>query len=141
MEVPTLASQTDAPLLSVQNLVKHFPVRGGVLFRTVGQVHAVDDVSLDVRSGETLGLVGESGCGKTTTGRVILRLVPATSGKVYFAGKDVFSLGGEELKRLRRDMQIIFQDPYSSLDPRMPVGDLIGEGLIIHGIGSRSDRR
>ncbi|HUX88354.1 MAG TPA: dipeptide ABC transporter ATP-binding protein [Chloroflexota bacterium] len=140
MESPTMVSQANAPLLSVKNLVKHFPVRGGVLFRTVGQVHAVDDVSLDVRPGETLGLVGESGCGKTTTGRVILRLVPATSGQVYFAGKDVFTLGGEELKRLRRDMQIIFQDPYSSLDPRMPVGDLIGEGLIIHGIGSRSER-
>ncbi|MBX6770983.1 MAG: dipeptide ABC transporter ATP-binding protein [Chloroflexi bacterium] len=124
----------------MRNLVKHFPIRGGLLYRTVGEVHAVDDVSLDIRRGETLGLVGESGCGKTTTGRVILRLIPATSGSVFFEGRDVFSLRGEELKRLRRDMQIIFQDPYSSLDPRMPVGDIIAEGLVVHRIGSRSDR-
>jgi oligopeptide transport system ATP-binding protein len=129
-----------APLVSVRNLVKHFPIRGGLFYRTVGEVHAVDDVSLDIRRGETLGLVGESGCGKTTTGRVILRLIPATSGSVSFEGRDVFSLRGEELKRLRRDMQIIFQDPYSSLDPRMPVGDIIAEGLVVHRIGSRSDR-
>ena len=129
-----------APLVSVQNLVKHFPIRGGILYRTVGEVHAVDDVSLDIRTGETLGLVGESGCGKTTAGRVILRLVPATSGRVTFEGKDVFGLRGDALKQLRRDMQIIFQDPYSSLDPRMPVGDIIGEGLAVHGIGSGSER-
>jgi peptide/nickel transport system ATP-binding protein/oligopeptide transport system ATP-binding protein len=135
---PTAAN--NVPLVSVQHLVKHFPVRGGILYRAVGQVHAVDDISLDVKVGETFGLVGESGCGKTTAGRVILRLVPATSGKVLFQGKDVFGVGGNELKQLRRDMQIIFQDPYSSLDPRMPVGDIIGEGLIVHGIGSHSER-
>src|SRR5579884_3108786 len=106
------SSNGAAPLVSVQNLVKHFPIRGGILYRTVGEVHAVDDISLEIRSGETLGLVGESGCGKTTAGRVILRLIPATSGKVAFEGQDVFSLRGDALKQLRRDMQIIFQDPY-----------------------------
>jgi oligopeptide/dipeptide ABC transporter ATP-binding protein len=129
-----------APLVMVKNLVKHFPVRGGILYRAVGQVHAVDDLSLEIQPGETLGLVGESGCGKTTAGRVILRLVPATSGSVRFQGRDIFTLKGNDLKQLRRDMQIIFQDPYSSLDPRMPVGDIIGEGLVVHGIGSRSER-
>jgi oligopeptide/dipeptide ABC transporter ATP-binding protein len=129
-----------ASLVSVQNLVKHFPVRGGVFFREIGQVHAVDDISLEIKQGETLGLVGESGCGKTTAGRVILRLTEATSGKVVFEGKNIFSLGSAELKQLRRDMQVIFQDPYSSLDPRMPVGDIIGEGLEVHDIGSREDR-
>src|SRR6185437_16963239 len=113
-----------APLVSVQNLVKHFPIRGGILYRTVGEVHAVDDVSLEIQTGETLGLVGESGCGKTTAGRVILRLAPATSGQVLFEGRDVFAANGHDLKQLRRDMQIIFQDPYSSLDPRMPIGDI-----------------
>lgn len=135
---PTYAN--NAPLVSIRNLVKHFPIRGGILYRVVGEVHAVDDVSLDIQPGETLGLVGESGCGKTTAGRAILRLVPATSGEVLFEGKNVFDLKGGPLKRLRRDMQIIFQDPYSSLDPRMPVGDIIGEGLAVHRIGSRSER-
>jgi peptide/nickel transport system ATP-binding protein len=133
-------SSDSAALVSIRNLVKHFPVRGGILYRAVGQVHAVDDISLEIDKGETLGLVGESGCGKTTAGRVILRLVPATSGQVLFEGKNIFELGGGQLKQLRRDMQIIFQDPYSSLDPRMPVGDIIGEGLVVHGIGSRSER-
>lgn len=127
-------------MLAVKNLVKHFPVRGGILYRAVGYVHAVDDVSLEVRPGETLGLVGESGCGKTTAGRAILRLIPATSGEVFFEGKNIYDLRGNELKHLRRDMQIIFQDPYSSLDPRMPIGDIIAEGLVIHGEGSRSNR-
>jgi oligopeptide transport system ATP-binding protein len=140
MALATPASANGAPLVSVQHLVKHFPIRGGILYRTVGEVHAVDDVSLDIRTGETLGLVGESGCGKTTTGRVILRLIPATDGKVLFQGKDVFAVRGDALKQLRRDMQIIFQDPYSSLDPRMPIGDIIAEGLVVHGIGSRSER-
>jgi peptide/nickel transport system ATP-binding protein len=138
-EAPSSPSN-GTPLVSVKNLVKHFPVRGGLLYRAIGQVHAVDDVSLDIKSGETLGLVGESGCGKTTAGRVILRLVPATSGSVLFEGRDVFSMNGGALKQLRRDMQVIFQDPYSSLDPRMPVGDIIGEGLVVHGIGSHAER-
>jgi peptide/nickel transport system ATP-binding protein/oligopeptide transport system ATP-binding protein len=133
------ASNGDS-LVSVQNLVKHFPVRGGVFFREIGQVHAVDDISLEIKQGETLGLVGESGCGKTTAGRVILRLTEATSGKVMFEGKNIFKLGSGDLKQLRRDMQVIFQDPYSSLDPRMPVGDIIGEGLVVHNIGSAADR-
>jgi peptide/nickel transport system ATP-binding protein/oligopeptide transport system ATP-binding protein len=133
-------SSNGAPLVSVRHLIKHFPVRGGVLYRAIGQVHAVDDLSLEIKKGETFGLVGESGCGKTTAGRVILRLVPATSGEVVFEGRNIFDLNGGSLKQLRRDMQIIFQDPYSSLDPRMPVGDIIGEGLVVHGIGSHSER-
>ncbi len=127
-------------LLVVKNLVKYFPIRGGLLQRVVAQVKAVDDVSFSVRRGECLGLVGESGCGKTTVGRTILRLIPATGGQVYFEGKDLFALKRSEVKRLRRDMQIIFQDPYSSLDPRMPVGESIQEGLKTHRVGSRQSR-
>ncbi|HEX5414628.1 MAG TPA: dipeptide ABC transporter ATP-binding protein [Chloroflexota bacterium] len=135
---PTESGAT--PLLQVRNLVKHYPIYGGLLQREVARVHAVDDLSLEIAPGETLGLVGESGCGKTTAGRVILRLTPATSGQVLFQGRDVFAASGHDLKQLRRDLQIIFQDPYSSLDPRMPVGDIIGEGLDIHGIGNRAER-
>lgn len=119
-------------LLDVQSLVKYFPVRGGILQRVQGWVKAVDDVSFHIYEGETLGLVGESGCGKTTVGRTVLRLTPATSGHVIFNDQDIFSLNASELKQLRREMQIIFQDPYSSLDPRMPVGESISEGLRIH---------
>ncbi|TAK22738.1 MAG: ATP-binding cassette domain-containing protein [Chloroflexota bacterium] len=133
-------SANGAPLVSVDNLVKFYPVRGGLLHRTVAQVRAVDDVSFAIKPGETFGLVGESGCGKTTVGRTLLRLVPATSGSVTFDGKDLFSMGGGQLKHLRRDMQIIFQDPYSSLDPRMPVGEIVGEGLLVHGIGNKKER-
>ncbi len=128
-------------LLDVRNLVKYFPVRSGLLQRVTGQVQAVDDVSFAVRQGETLGLVGESGCGKTTVGRTLLRLIPATSGKVLFEGREIFSLKGDDLKQLRRDMQIIFQDPYSSLDPRMPVGESIAEGLDAHNVGTRRERQ
>ena len=127
-------------LVDVSDLVKYYPVRGGLLKRTVAHVKAVDGVSFAIKAGETFGLVGESGCGKTTIGRTIIRLLPATSGRVIFDGKDIFSLGGGELKRLRRDMQIIFQDPYGSLDPRMPVGDIVGEGLRIHHRGSPRER-
>jgi peptide/nickel transport system ATP-binding protein/oligopeptide transport system ATP-binding protein len=122
-------------LLEAINVRKYFPVRGGVLQRTVGQVKAVDDVSFYVKHGETLGLVGESGCGKTTVGRTILRLLPPTGGKVMFDNMDFFSLSQSQLKKARRDIQIIFQDPYSSLDPRVPIGESVGEGLRIHGIG------
>src|SRR3990172_3035281 len=117
-------------LLEVNNLKKHFPIQGGFLRRTIGHVYAVDDVSLQIRRGETVGLVGESGCGKTTLGRTILRLLPSTAGSVTFGGQDLFKLDGAQMKRMRRKMQIIFQDPVASLNPRMPVSDLIGEGLL-----------
>ena len=127
-------------LVEVSNLVKYFPVRAGLLQRVVNQVKAVDDVSFAVKRGETLGLVGESGCGKTTVGRTMLRLVEPTSGQVKFDGKDVFSMKPNELKSVRRDMQIIFQDPYASLDPRVPIGESVMEGLQIHQIGSPRER-
>jgi oligopeptide/dipeptide ABC transporter ATP-binding protein len=120
------------PLLSVRNLRKEFPIKRGVLARQVGAVKAVNDVSFEVARGETLGVVGESGCGKTTTGRTILRLIEPTSGEIRFEGKDVRSMGTSELRALRREMQIIFQDPVSSLNPRMTVGAIIREGLTIH---------
>ncbi len=120
------------PLLKVKGLKKHFPIRGGLLQRVVDQVHAVDGVSFDLRAGETLGLVGESGCGKSTTGRCILRLIEPTAGEVWFEGQDVIRAGRDELRALARDMQIIFQDPFASLNPRMTVGAIIGEGLVIH---------
>ena len=120
------------PLLKVRNLKKYFPIRGGLLSREVARVHAVDDVSFDVMRGETLGLVGESGCGKSTTGRSILRLIEPTSGEVSFEGKNVTTLDKRSLRALRKEMQIIFQDPYASLNPRMTVGSIIGEALVIH---------
>jgi oligopeptide transport system ATP-binding protein len=122
------------PLLRVKNLVKNFVLRGGLFSREVESVHAVNDVSFDVDAGETLGLVGESGCGKSTTGRCILRLIEPVSGEVWFKGTNVTALDSAALRRLRRDMQIIFQDPYASLNPRMRVGAIIGEALIIHGL-------
>jgi peptide/nickel transport system ATP-binding protein/oligopeptide transport system ATP-binding protein len=127
-------------LVEIKNLVKYFPVRGGLLQRVVAWVQAVDDVSFSIKEGETLGMVGESGCGKTTVGRTILRLIPATSGRVLFDGQDIFRAKARELKALRRDMQLIFQDPYSSLDPRMPVGESIAEGLLVHGMSNRRER-
>ena len=127
-------------LLAVDNLKTYFPIRAGILQRVVAQVKAVDGVSFRVREGETFGLVGESGCGKTTVARTILRLQKATEGTVFFDGEDVFGKRGGDLKALRRNMQIIFQDPYSSLDPRMPVGDIIAEGLFIHGMRDRARR-
>ncbi|HUP53885.1 MAG TPA: oligopeptide/dipeptide ABC transporter ATP-binding protein [Methylomirabilota bacterium] len=129
------------PLVEVRGLVKHFPIRGGILQRTVAAVQAVDGVSFDIRRGETLGLVGESGCGKTTVGRLLLRLIEPTAGSIVFDGVDIATLSNSELKPYRRRMQIIFQDPYASLDPRTPIGDSIGEGLRIHGIGTPADRR
>jgi oligopeptide transport system ATP-binding protein len=127
------------PLLRVNELVKNFAVKGGVLGRAVDQVHAVDHISFDIGAGETLGLVGESGCGKSTTGRCILRLIEPTAGEVWFEGQNVAELNGRALGALRRDMQIIFQDPYASLNPRMTIGAIIGEALIIHGL-ARSRR-
>ena len=122
------------PLLRVENLVKRFDVKGGVLRRTVAQVHAVSGVSFAMQPGETLGLVGESGCGKSTTGRLILRLIEPTSGAVWFQGRDITGFDHQQMIALRRDMQIIFQDPYASLNPRMTVGAIIGEALVIHGL-------
>lgn len=134
------AFDSERKLLEVNHLVKHFPVRGGLLQRTVGWVKAVDDVSFYVKEGETLGLVGESGCGKTTVGRTMLRLIEPTGGEIKFDGQDILKLEGNDLKLMRRNMQIIFQDPYSSLDPRIPVGESIAEGLKIHNVGNPKDR-
>ncbi len=127
-------------LVQVKNLVKFFPIRGGFLQKVRAWVQAVDDVSFTIREGETVGLVGESGCGKTTVGRTMLRLIEPTSGSVVFNGIDVFKLRGRELKEMRRNMQIIFQDPYASLDPRSPIGESIAEGLKIHNIGTSRER-
>lgn len=127
-------------LIEVKNLVKYFPVRGGLLQRVKDHVRAVDDVSFFIREGETLGMVGESGCGKTTVGRTMLRLVEPTSGSVLFDDQDVFQLRNKDLKLMRRHMQIIFQDPYASLDPRMPIGESVMEGLNIHAIGTHKER-
>ena len=131
------------PLLSVRDLVKHFPIKRGVFGRVTGQVRAVDGVSFDVAPGETLALVGESGCGKSTTGRAILRLLEPTSGSVVFDGVDVLALDGTELRKLRRRMQIVFQDPFSSLNPRMSIGAIVREGLTIHRLaeGAAADAR
>ena len=134
------AAASSAPLLEVRGLAKTFPVRAGALQRVVGQVRAVDGVDFEVRAGETLGLVGESGCGKTTVGRLILRLIEPTAGSVFFEGVDITKLSGSQLKSYRRRAQIVFQDPFASLDPRSPIGEAVGEGLRIHGIGSAKER-
>ncbi|MFC0530289.1 ABC transporter ATP-binding protein [Phytohabitans kaempferiae] len=128
------------PLLSLRDVHTHFPVRGGVLRRTVGHVRAVDGVDLEVRRGETLGLVGESGCGKSTLGRTILRLIPPTSGQIHFDGTDLTRLRPDRMKAMRRHMQLIFQDPVGSLNPRMTVRNIIGEALLAHGVRSRQER-
>ncbi len=133
----------DIPLLEVNNLVKYFPIRGGLLSRVVANVQAVNDVSFKIQKGEVLGLVGESGSGKTTAGRAILRLIEPTSGEVKFNGVDVVKLSKSEMREYRKKMQIIFQDPFASLNPRMTVGDIIGEALMIHNLASgqaRTDR-
>jgi len=130
------------PLLVVKNLKKYFPIRSGVLIdRTVDYVRAVDDVSFEVRAGETLGLVGESGSGKTTTGYCVLQLLKPTSGSVVFDGQDLTTMNKKGLRHVRRDLQVVFQDPYASLNPRMTVGDIVSEPLLVHDIGDRRSRR
>ena len=129
------------PLLHVEDLTMHFPVRGGIIPRTIGRVHAVDDVSFTVRRGETLGLVGESGCGKSTVGKTLLRLYKPTGGTVLFEGRDIAQMRGRELRDLRRDIQIIFQDPFESLNARHTVGKILAEPFVIHHIGDVRERR
>jgi oligopeptide/dipeptide ABC transporter ATP-binding protein len=136
-----MPESASVPVLEVDGLKKHFPVRKGLLRRTVGHVYAVDDVSFTIKSGETLGLVGESGCGKTTVGRTILRLIEPTAGGLRLEGRDITRLGKAELRPFRQQMQIIFQDPFSSLNPRMRAGDIVGEPLKIHGSFSKTARR
>ncbi len=130
-----------APALEVRDLKKHFPVKKGILQKTIGHVYAVDGVSFTIREGETLGLVGESGCGKSTVGRAILRLVEPTSGSIKIEGEEIIGLSKKEMRPYRREMQIIFQDPFSSLDPRMSAGDIVGEPLKVHGVGNAKERR
>lgn len=136
----TMNKQAGPDLLVVDNLVKYFPVRSGLLQRVTAWVQAVDKVSFAVKKGETLGMVGESGCGKTTVGRTLLRLIEPTAGDVHFEGRNILKMSQRELKPLRRDMQIIFQDPYASLNPRMPIGESVMEGLHIHNIGRPKER-
>lgn len=135
------ASGKTSPLLQVRNLCTHFPIRSGLLRRVTGQLKAVDDVSFDLHSGHTLGLVGESGCGKSTLARTILRLIKARSGSVHFDGQDLMALSRQQLRHKRRSMQIIFQDPVGSLNPRLRVGSIVGEPLRVHRIGSAQERK
>jgi ABC-type oligopeptide transport system ATPase subunit len=136
------ARSTGEPLLVVEHLTKYFPIKKGFLWdRTVDHLKAVDDVSFEIREGETLGLVGESGSGKSTTGYCVLRLLKATSGSVRFQGEELTKLRREALRSTRREMQIVFQDPYASLNPRMTIGDIVGEPLLVHGLGTRQRRR
>src|SRR5437588_5955901 len=130
-----MTSPASAPLLQVRDLVKHFPItRGIVIQRRVGAVKAVDNISFDVRRGETLGLVGETGCGKSTTARLLVRLLDPTSGQILYEGEDIAQRRGDGLKALHREMQMIFQDPYSSLNPRKTIGSIIAEPFVIHGL-------
>jgi len=136
-----VSTNGDAPLVEVESLVKYFPIKSGLLSREVGRVHAVDDVTFSVREGETLGLVGESGCGKSTLGRTVLRLLDPTSGDVKFRGRSIAKLRRRELRPVRREMQMVFQDPYASLNPRKRVGSIIAAPLQIHGVGDKKERR
>src|SRR5215207_6302506 len=133
---PPLPVEENETLVSVRGLVKHFPVEG-----SDDVVRAIDGVSFEIFAGETLGLVGESGCGKSTVGRCLLRLIEPTAGQIYFQGRDILALDKRQLREIRREMQIIFQDPYASLNPRMKIGDIVGEPLVIHNQGEKSDRR
>jgi oligopeptide transport system ATP-binding protein len=136
-----VSSNGDGALLELRNVKKYFPIRKGLLQREVARVHAVDDVSFAIRRGETLGLVGESGCGKSTLGRTIIRLLDPTAGDILFEGKSIARLGTRELRPLRREMQMVFQDPYASLNPRKRVGSIIGDPMKIHGVGDTAERR
>ncbi|HJR96017.1 MAG TPA: dipeptide ABC transporter ATP-binding protein [Gaiellaceae bacterium] len=135
----TAAASNGNELLRVEDLVKHFPIKAGILKRTVGQVRAVDGVTLAVKPGETLGVVGESGCGKTTLGRTIMKLIEPTSGSIVYDGRDITTLKRKQMRAIRRDIQIVFQDPYASLNPRMTVRDIVSEPLRIHGLYSRGE--
>jgi oligopeptide transport system ATP-binding protein len=137
-----MSSQNGGPLLQAEHVVKYFPIKRGILFqREVARVHAVDDVSLEVQQGETLGLVGESGCGKSTLGRAFVRLFPLTDGRIVFDGQDISTLSRRGMRPMRRELQIIFQDPYASLNPRQRVGQIVGTPLAIHGMGDRRERK
>jgi len=135
-----MSPASNMPVLEVSNLKKHFPVRKGLLRRTVGHVYAVDGVSFTIGVGETLGLVGESGCGKTTAGRAVLRLIEPTSGSVKVGGTEITGLSKSDMRPYRAEMQIIFQDPFSSLNPRMTAGEIVGEPLLVHGVARRKER-
>ncbi len=142
LELDSLARRDGEPLLVVKNLKKYFPIKKGLLIdRTVDYVRAVDDVSFEIRAGQTLGLVGESGSGKTTTGFCVLELLKPTSGSVRFDGEELTTMPRNELRRMRREMQIVFQDPYASLNPRMTIGDIVAEPLVVHRVGDRRRRR
>ena len=130
----------NAPVLEVRDLKKHFPIKKGLLRRTVGHVYAVDGITFTINQGETLGLVGESGCGKTTAGRAVLRLIEPSSGSVKVEGREITGLSKAEMRPYRRQMQIVFQDPFSSLNPRMTAGDIVGEPLLVHGVANRRER-
>ena len=132
--------RSNAPVLEVRDLKKHFPIKKGLLRRTVGHVYAVDGITFTINQGETLGLVGESGCGKTTAGRAVLRLIEPSSGSVKVEGREITGLSKAEMRPYRRQMQIVFQDPFSSLNPRMTAGAIVGEPLLVHGVANRRER-